>query len=175
MRGLFDSSLLILACVSLGLSSGCSSKKLSERDQALQKQQQGVDLKRGELARIAGQYVGSFSSNDGTSHRVRLILVVKDVPENGGNADPVLVPKLLGSLRFILGDEELGENIDAAIQSSEFIKARNQLSLVIKHVQFGEMVVSATVSGRIIVGSWNASGVSRSGQIQVEKEDPRAE
>jgi hypothetical protein len=165
------SALMLLACTL----QGCATKKLSERDQALQKQAQGVDLKRSELTKIAGQYLGEFVSDDGIAHRVRLILEVRDVPEGGGTTDPVVVPKLLGSLRFILGNEEMGENIDAPIQSSEFIKARNQLSLVIKHVQFGELVVSGTVSEALIVGSWNASSVSRSGRIQVEKEVPAAQ
>ncbi len=159
---------LVLAAT-LAMLPGCGTKKLSERDQALQKQQQGVDLKRSELMQIAGQYLGDIKSTDGTVHRVRLMLEVKDVPEAREGTDPMLIPRLLGSLRFILGDEGMGENIDAPIQSSEFIKAKDQLSLVAKHNQFGELVVSAIAKDGVVSGTWNAAAVSRSGEIRVER------
>lgn len=160
-------NILALAVLASIMMPACGTKKLSERDQALQKQQQGVDLKRSELTKIAGQYLGELSSLDGTSHRVRLNLEVKDVPEAANGTDPVLIPKLLGSLRFILGDEDMGENIDAPIQSSEFLKAKNQLSIVAKHAQFGDLVMSATADGSVVDGTWNAASVSRSGNIRV--------
>ena len=163
-------SLAIYAVLFFGFfSSACSSNKLSERDKFLQDQQQGIDVKKGELSSVAGEYVGTLTSSDGSIHNVKLILQVKDVPEAKGDADPVLIPKLLGSLRFIIGNEALGENIDCAIKSSEYVKARNQISLVVFHAQFNELVISATANGSQITGTWNATSVSRNGQIQVSR------
>ena len=158
--------LIAIASLSLG---ACSSKKLSDRDKFLQDQQQGADLKRGELSTVAGEYVGELKGTDGTVHNVKLFLQVKDVSETKGDADPVLIPKLLGSLRFILGDESNGEHIDCAIKSSEYIKASGKISIVVSHAQFGELVISGTANGRDVSGSWNASSVSRGGQINVVK------
>ena len=163
--------LRVVTMMALALSLlACAPKKISERDQALQKQQQGIDLKRGELNQIAGRYAGVFTSTDGISHDVRIILEVKDIPESAGGADPVLVPRLLGSFRFVLGDEDAGENVDAPIRSSEFIKAKSQLLLVVRHPQFGDLVLSTVVSGAEISGTWNAASLSRSGQVRVKRQ-----
>jgi hypothetical protein len=163
-------SLLLLSVIATLSFQSCGAKRLSERDQKRQKQQQGVDLKRAELQSIAGSYLGNFLSTDGVGHRVRLILEVKDLPENSGSADPILVPKLVGSLRFILGREDLGETIDAPIQTSEYIAIKKQLSLVIRHAQFGELVMSSTVVNNRVSGTWNAASVSRSGSIDANKD-----
>jgi hypothetical protein len=148
---------------------GCSTKRLSDRDKFLQEQQQGADLKRGELNTVAGEYLGELIGSDGLNHNVRLILQVKDVSETKGDADPVLIPKLLGSLRFILGNEDMNEVIDCPIKTSEYVKARGLISIVVSHAQFGELVISGTADGSTVSGTWNASSVSRNGRILVRK------
>ncbi len=164
MRTLF---LIGLVVIQLGVA--CSSKKLSERDKFLQDQQQGMDLKKGELNVVAGEYSGTLSSGDGLTHNVKLTLQVKDVPESQQGADPVLVPKLLGSLRFVLGSEDLGETIDCAIKSSEYLKARSQISIVATHAQFNDLVLSGIVEGNQITGTWNAASVGRGGSFKVTR------
>lgn len=160
--------LAVVAMISV-LSFGCSQMKLSERDKFLQEQQQGADLKRGELSTVAGEYKGELLGSDGTTHQVRLILQVKDVTETKGGADPILIPKLLGSLRFILGNEDLGEVIDCAIKSSEYIRSSGLISVVVSHAQFGELAMSGTANSKFLRGTWNASSVSRNGTFNLER------
>ena len=165
IRTLLLSSIAIFSAVN----TSCSQMKLSERDKFLQEQQQGADLKRGELMTVAGEYLGELRGSDGTLHNVRLILQVKDVTEARSGADPILVPRLLGSLRFILGNEDLGEVIDCAIRSSEYIRANNLISIVVTHAQFGELAMSGAADAASLTGTWNASSVSRSGNFNLKR------
>lgn len=151
---------------------GCSQKKLSDRDRQLQDQQQANDLKKVELAPIAGEYTGELTGTNGYRQTIRLSLEVRDVPENDGKPDAILVPKLLGTLRFYFGEIDSTEFIDAPVKSSEYIKARDQLSLVLEHAQFKEMVITGTADGASINGSWNAASLGVSGAIRVQRRNP---
>jgi hypothetical protein len=158
-----------ISIITVFMGVACSSKKMSERDKFLQEQQQGMDIKKGELNLVAGEYEGTLNSTDGLVHNIKLILQVKDVPETQQGTDPILVPRLLGSLRFVLGNEDLGETIECAIKTSEYLKARNQISIVATHAQFSELVLSGVVDGNQITGTWNAASVGRAGSFKVSR------
>ncbi len=151
---------------------GCSQKKLSERDRQLQDQQQANDLKKAELSPIAGEYIGELTGANDYRQTIRLSLEVRDVPESDGKPDAILIPKLLGTLRFYFGELDSPEFIDAPVRSSEYIKARDQLSLVLEHVQFKEMVITGIADGTSITGSWNAASLGVSGAIRVQRRNP---
>lgn len=159
----FLTSLIIIS----GLTIACSQKKLSERDRDLQDRQRSIDLKKAELAPLSGEYWGELSESNGYKQNVKLFLEVREVPEGDGKTDVVLVPKLLGTLRFYFGVDDSSERIDCPIASSEFIKAKSQLALLVTHAQFKEMVLTGTVDGARFYGFWNAASVGASGTIDV--------
>ncbi len=155
--------------VILAVLCACTQKKLSDRDRELQDRQQDIDIKKSELSPLAGVYYGTLTAAESFSQDVKLVLEVKDLPEGQGQTDPVLVPKLVGSLRFLYSSEEDGEYIDAPIRTAEFVKASQQLSLVVTHDQFKEMTLTGAADGLQVVGTWSAATMGVSGQIQVSK------
>jgi hypothetical protein len=85
-----------------------------------------------------------------------------------GEVDPVLVPRLIGTLRFLLGQEH--EYIDAPITSSDFNATNSILSLVAKHEQFGDLVMQLALRDRTLSGDWNAPSLGANGTIDLVKE-----
>jgi hypothetical protein len=157
---------LMLLCV---LQVGCSQNKLSDRDRNLQDRQRSIDLKKSELMPLTGEYWGELTGANGYRQNIKLFLEVREVPEGDGKTDVVLVPKLLGTLRFYFGEDDPNERIDCAIRSSEYIKASERLALVIENPQFKEMVVTGSADGTRFSGSWNAVSVGNSGSIELTK------
>ena len=149
--------------------SACTQKKLSERDQKLQERQQAIDVKKNELGPLAGTYYGQLTGENSYNQNIKVVLEVKDVPQSDGQADPILIPKLVGNLRFLYGSEDSNEYIDCVIKSAEYNKSTHQISLVIVHQQFNEMLLSGIVSSNKISGSWNAASVGVRGDFQVDK------
>lgn len=147
----------------------CSQTKLSDRDRELQDRQRSIDLKKGEMTPIAGEYWGELTGADGYQQNVKLFLEVREVPEGDGKTDAILVPKLLGTLRFYFGEDDPNERIDCVIKSSEYIKASERLALVIENPQFKEMVVTGAADGTQVSGVWNAASVGSSGTIKLIK------
>ena len=157
---------LLLLCA---LQIACSQNKLSDRDRELQDRQRSIDLKKGELMPLAGEYWGELTGANGYRQNVKLFLEVREVPEGDGKTDVILVPKLLGTLRFYFGEDDPNERIDCAIKSSEYIKASQRLALVIENPQFKEMVVTADADGKQVSGSWNAVSVGNSGSLELTR------
>jgi len=150
----------------------CTQKKLSERDRKLQDQQQKVDLKKSELEPLTGVYMGKLLGDNDHQQNIKLTLDIREIPETAGETDPVLIPRLVGSIRFLYGSEEDNEYIDAGIKSAEFIKLTQQLSLVVAHHQFNEMVLSGKADGSQIIGQWNAATLGVQGTFTVNKLPP---
>jgi hypothetical protein len=152
-----------------GFVAGCSQNKLSDRDVKRQQRIATLEIKRQELSRVAGRYPGTLTKRDDYTQDVRLTLEIKDVPEvQEGEVDPVLVPRLIGTLRFLLGQEH--EYIDAPITSSDFNATNSILSLVAKHEQFGDLVMQLTLRDRTLSGDWNAPSLGANGTIDLVKE-----
>lgn len=164
-------SLVVLAALLCFTFSSCSQKKLSERDRKLQERQQSIDVKKNELAPLVGTYYGQLKGADDYKQNIKLVLEVKDVPESDGQADPILIPKLVGNLRFVYGLQDSDEYIDSAIKSAEYNASTRQLTLVVTHQQFNEMHLSGVVNSSLISGNWSASSLGVRGDFQVNKEE----
>ncbi|MBP7843508.1 MAG: hypothetical protein KA116_01715 [Proteobacteria bacterium] len=99
-----------------------------------------------------------------------LRIAVQDVPVVvEGQTDPILTPKLTGSLRFLLGNEDAGEYTDAAIDSAEYISSRKQLNLVVNHSQFSKMILNSTHNEPTLSGNWSAASVGISGTSTLQR------
>ena len=158
---------LFLACM-IALS-GCNQKQLSERDKSLQDRQQQRDLKKAELTPIAGTYAGELSGPNGYKQNVMLMLEVRDVAEGNDSTDTVLVPKLLGNLRFYFGRADVAEFIDAPIRSSEYVKASKQITMVVEHAQFREMSITGLADGQSVEGQWSAPSLGAGGGVKTRR------
>lgn len=167
----------VLVCTIL-LGTACSQKKLSQRDKNLQDQQQSTDVKKSELTSLAGTYWGTFSTtNTAIDQKIKIFLEIKDVPvsKDDGSA-PVLTPKLVGFLRFILGDEQAGEYRDCAISSADYVYSSKSLSIVITDEEFKELFITGNANNTDISGSWTAPTLGTSGTLFVSKNNmPKTE
>jgi len=85
----------------------------------------------------------------------------------------VLVPKLIGYLRFLYGSEEVGEYSDAPVGSAEYFAAPGRLNLVVVHSQFQDLVLNVSVQGADLVGVWSAASVGASGTLRLSREGGR--
>ncbi len=160
--------ILIFLCF-IGLA--CSQNQMSERDLKRQQRLSTLEVKRQELTRVSGRYLGVLTKQDEYSQNVRLNLEVKDVPEViEGEIDPVLVPKLIGTLRFLLGEDGGHEYIDAPISSSDFNAQDSGLYLVAKHDQFGDLIMQLRLDDPTLSGTWNAPSLGVSGVLDLRKE-----
>lgn len=160
---------LHLILVLIVVLAGCSQKKLSDRDRELQERQQAIDVKKAELDPIAGVYEGRMTGDNEYLQDINLTLEVRNVPENDKKADPVLIPKLLGTLRFFFGSPQTGEHLDAPVASSEFVKQKGLLTIVVKNAQFNEMVIAVQADGITLNGSWSAPSLGVSGKIEARR------
>lgn len=158
--------------IALVIVGGCSQKKLSERDRKLQDRQQKIDVKKNELRPLAGLYLGTLVGENDYVQNVKLVLEVRDIPESSGQGDPVMTPKIVGNLRFLYGPEESHEYIDCAVTSAEFNKASKQLTLIVTHQRFNEMILSGAISNSDFSGAWNASSLGMRGSFRLTKEAP---
>lgn len=162
---------LLLAVISLG---ACSQGKISERDMKRQQQQDQANLKRQELTTVAGKYIGQLRNPaDNVDMDVLLDLEVKDLPESTTEGvDPVLVPKIVGTLRIYAGAAGGTEFWDAAIVESEYKPAQNLISLVVQQDQFGRMILQLDVKdeGKVLSGTWAANASGKTGTVYVTKE-----
>ncbi len=160
-------SILILSSILLA---ACSQKKLNERDIKRNQEVATAEAQRTEYQAVAGVYDGKLLGSDDYQQEIVLRLAVQDVPvDEEGQADPVLTPKLTGTLRFLIGSEDSGEYTDAAIESAEYIATRKQLNLVLNHAQFNKMVMNLTLNTTVLSGNWGASTVGASGTVEITK------
>lgn len=164
-------SILILSILGLSLMA-CSQQKPSDRDLARQQEINLAEVKRAELAQVEGRYVGTLLGSAGYEQPVVLNLEVRDVPEDnpGEGVDPILIPKLVGYLRFLYGNEDLGEYSDAPIRSAEYYAAQRKLNIVVVHSQFQELILNLTAQHNSASGSWGAASVGASGTVQLNME-----
>ena len=169
---MFKLSLNWVCLVILIFANGCSQKKLSERDRKLQDRQQKIDVKKNELLPLTGKYIGTLIGENEYLQNVKLFLEVKDIPESSGQGDPVLTPKIVGNLRFLYGSEQGHEYIDCSVVSAEFNKSTRQLTVIVTHKQFNEMILSGTVAEKRFIGAWNASSLGMRGTFRLDKESP---
>ncbi len=155
---------------SLLVFSACSQQKLNERDVKRNQEVAAADALRAEYQAVAGTYDGALVGSNDYLQAVVLRIAVQDVPvEAEGQTDPVLTPKLIGTLRFLIGNEEAGEFTDGAIESSEYIFSRRQLNLVVNHSQFNKMILNLTLNDSVLSGSWSASSVGVSGTTALQR------
>lgn len=166
-------NLFFTIIICLGLFTSCE-EPLSARDKKLEQQLSAIEIKRKELQAVAGSYVGALGKNknnrDDNNQKVELSLEVKDVPDpNDPSVDPILIPKLIGSLRFVLGNIENGEYIDCPIISSEYTANNNKLYAIVKHKQFEELTLNMIHSNQSLTGDWDAPSVGESGSITLKR------
>ncbi len=149
---------------------GCSQQKLNERDVKRNQEVASAEALRAEYLQVAGVYDGELLGTDGYRQDVILRIAVQDVPVVvEGQTDPILTPKLTGSLRFLLGNEDAGEYTDAAIDSAEYISSRKQLNLVVNHSQFSKMILNSTHNEPTLSGNWSAASVGISGTSTLQR------
>lgn len=149
---------------------GCSQQKLNERDVKRNQEVATAEALRAEYQQVAGVYDGELLGTDDYQQDVVLRIAVQDVPVDAeGQTDPVLTPKLTGSLRFLIGSEEAGEYTDAAIESAEYISSRKQLNLVVNHSQFNKMILNLTLNEPTLSGNWSAASVGVSGTTALQR------
>ena len=161
----FPLTVLILPIFALA----CSQNKLSERDLKRQEQQALMEAKKQELLAVAASYEGELTSSDGTVHDVKLNLEVKEVPEKvDGSIDPVLVPKLVGNLRFILGGGDL-DYIDFPIQKADYSVQTGVVYLVTDNPTYKELNIQAQYKDSEMSGSWIAPTWGLSGTALLKK------
>lgn len=158
-----------LALVTLG---ACSQQKPSDRDIARQQEISLAEVKRAELAQVEGHYQGMLYGDSGFEQSVVLSLQVRDIPQDntGEGVDPILIPKLVGYLRFLYGNEDLGEYSDAPIKSAEYYSNQKKLNIVVNHSQFGDLILNLSVQDDKANGSWGAGSVGASGTAQFDME-----
>ncbi len=150
--------------------SACGQGGISERDLKRQQQQSASNAKREELKRVEGVYRGTLVGNSDYRQTVILTLRVEDVPEEQeGSVDPILVPKLVGFLRFYFGAEDSHEYMDAGITSADFNVARRQVVLVIAHDHFKELLMRLDHVEGSLIGNWVASSVGAQGSAELRK------
>lgn len=160
---------LLLVTATLG---ACSQQKPSDRDIARQQEISLAEVKRAELAQVEGRYQGMLLGDSGFEQPVILSLQVRDIPEDnpGEGVDPILIPKLVGYLRFLYGNEDLGEYSDAPIKSAEYYSNQKKLNIVVNHSQFGDLILNLSVQNEDASGSWGAGSVGASGTAQFNME-----
>jgi len=158
----------ILAACGLFLAVGCSQQRPSERDINRQLAISRSEVKRAELNEVAGRYAGTLRSGDTYEQSVILVLQVRDVPEENPTEgmDPVTVPKLVGYLRFLYGNEDNGEYSDAPVRDAEYYAGRKLLNVVVTHSQFQDLILNLTAQPRAATGTWSAAAVGVSGTAQ---------
>ncbi len=162
---------LVFIILSLGLLTACE-EQLSERDVKMQQQLNQNEVKRKELLQVSGKYMGLFNEGSRGEQNIKLEMEVKDLPAAGDTSvDPILYPTLVGHLRMILGDEELGEYIDCPIQKSEYVASNKRLHLIVSNEQFKEMdLMLSQVQGSLLQGTWTAPAVGQSGKASLVRE-----
>ncbi len=164
-----SSTLLTTICAVL-LLGACTGKKLSDRDQKLQQQKSQGEAKKQELAVVGGQYHGQLKSDAGLEQAILLNLEIKEVPESQeGSVDPVLVPKIVGYLRFLYGGVNTDEYVDCIIKQADYRGQSQDLYLVVNHAQFGDLNIEGKRNENVLQGRWKAAQVGASGTIQVNK------
>lgn len=152
----------------------CTQGKISERELRRQQQTDQANLKRQELESVAGAYRGTLKNDSGYNQTVLLNLDVKDLPkETEDSVDPILVPKLVGGLRFQFGGDDSREYVDAGIDDSDYSPSRKTIVLVVKHQQFDRMILRLEVIGdHTLEGTWTAATVNASGSAHFERSAP---
>lgn len=151
----------------------CSQGKISERDIKRQQQQDQVSLKKQELESVSGTYSGLLKNEAGTDRDVILKLEVKDVASQpAGGVDPVVVPKLVGFLRFQFGGSDSKEYIDAPLSETEFNLSQSTVYAVATHPQFDRMILRLEFEEPKLVGTWSASAVGASGTLDLSRDLP---
>lgn len=165
--------LLGLLIISLLAGSACSPKTMSQRDLQKQKDAGAAETKKTELEGVAGKYIGELRGDDDYQQRIRLTLEVRSVPvQQEGSVDPIMVPKLLGGVRFILGSEEAQEFIDLTIKEGEFVKPTDHIELLMSHDEVGDLFMSVDrkKDGKQLTGTWRAPKQGLEGTIVLDKE-----
>lgn len=146
--------------------------QLTEREQRREAEKYAAATKRRELDEVAGVYQGQLTSPTGVNQFVILNLEVKDLPDaTREGVDPVLVPKIVGHLRFRFGGADSKEYIDAPVIESDYAPSTRTVHLVVNHAQFDRMILQMQLSpeGRILNGTWNAETVGLKGDLNVER------
>lgn len=166
----------ILMIAGLFLTLSCAKNSLSDRDAKREQIKSSAETKRKELQIVAGEYNGILTQGSGVDQNTTLSLEIKDVPMVvEGQVDPVPVPTLKGFLRFNLGSAGTGaEFIGFAIDKADFEPKRNKLDLVVSNPDYKEMVISATLSGSKLNGTWTAPSTASSGTISLDRKQTQS-
>lgn len=159
-------SLVLLA--SAFAPAGCARKALSERDARREQVRNQAQVKRMELAPVAGVFAGFLRAGE-SAYPASLSLAVLDVPDDaGGTIDPVPVPQLQGSLRLEFGVSSDAEWVGFRIARSGWDAARGRLDVVAINSQYKEMVLSLAREGDSLSGTWQVAEAGASGTIELK-------
>lgn len=156
----------------LSLAACSQGTPLTEREQRREAEKHAAATKRRELDEVAGVYQGQLTSPTGVNQFVILNLEVKELPDaTREGVDPVLVPKIVGHLRFQFGPADSKEYLDAPVSESEYAPSSRTIHLVVNHAQFDRMILQMQLSpeGRSLSGTWNAETVGLKGDLSVER------
>lgn len=166
----FNFALLLLVFISL--MSACSRQGMSERDKRREQTRINNEIKKRELAKVGGRYLGVLkSANSNSAQRVILELDVKELPESSqdnSSPDAILTPKLSGAVRFDYGEDASGqkETVVFGLTQSEFDNAANRLNLVSNNEDFKDLLFSLTSEGDGLAGNWTSPQSSMSGEAK---------
>lgn len=165
---------LLFLMLGLFFTLSCAKSSLSERDAKREELKNSAETKRKELQIVAGNYSGVLSQNASDDISSSLILEIKDIPTLiEGQVDPVPVPTLKGYLRLNIGGDTEFEGF--SVERGDFNPKNNRLDLVVSHIQFKEMVITATLSGSKLTGTWTAPSSASSGTLSLDRKQSNAE
>lgn len=167
-----------IAVMALGLFLvlSCAKSSLSDRDAKREQIRSSAETKRKELQAVAGEYNGILTQSSGVDQNTTLLLEIKDIPTQvEGQVDPVLIPTLKGYLRFNLGSGGGGaEYIGFSIDKADFDPKRNKLDLVVSNPDYKDMVLTCTLAGSKLDGTWTAPSNATSGDIHLDRKQTQS-
>lgn len=154
----------------LFLFSGCSKKKLTDRESKKEQQRATAHQKKKELDGIAGVYAGTLQSS-GKSRDLLLTLQIAEVPDTTeGTIDPVMIPKLTGSLKLLFGPLTQGEFYTFAVTTSEFDSKSGKLDLTLNNEVFKDLSLTVLKKSEdSLVGTWVAPTLAANGDLTFVK------
>ncbi|MEZ4742309.1 MAG: hypothetical protein R3B45_07670 [Bdellovibrionota bacterium] len=154
-------------------STGCGSKKKSDRDARREQIRNNAESKRKELKNIEGEYFGLIQQDSSAGQSVTLKIEIKDIPSaEDGEVDPVMIPTLSGYLRFNYGGTNTGseeEYIGFGITNGEYNQKTEKLNLVVENDEFKKVVLDLSKQANELEGTWTAPSLSESGDLSLSK------